>query len=53
MYEGTEVVEMEWLLLGISKNEILGFSMRKLMEFILLKRIDLELRILYNGCRGV
>ena len=49
MYEGTEVVEMEWLLLGILKDEILGLCMRTLMELILLKRIEFKLRILYNG----
>ena len=53
MYEGTEVVEMEWLLLGILKDEILGLSLGITTSYILLFGVELELKILYNGGRGV
>ena len=53
MYGGTEVVEIEWLLLGISKNETLGLSLGITMSYLLLFGVELELKILYNGGRGV
>ena len=57
MYERIELAfgrdELEWLLLGISKNEILGLSLGIPMSYILLFGVELERKILYNGGRGV
>ena len=57
MYEEIELAfgrdELEWLLLGISKNEILCLSLGIPMSYILLFGVELELKILYNGGRGV